>query len=189
MIKVVFVPGNGNSTIKDNWFPHLKVGLESNSIEVIAADFPDPDLARESYWIPFLRDELKIDENTILVGHSSGAIAAMRFAEQYEILGSVLVGAYYTDLGMEKEKLSGYFTRPFDWEKIRTNQKWIALFASTDDPWISIDHPRYMHSKLLCEYHEYNNQGHFGGDYFKPDFPELLCTILNNTKNSREHCK
>ena len=136
---------------------------------------------RRSYASSVLRDNL--------VGHSSGAIAAMRFAEQYEILGSVLVGAYYTDLGMEKEKLSGYFTRPFDWEKIRTNQKWIALFASTDDPWISIDHPRYMHSKLLCEYHEYNNQGHFGGDYFKPDFPELLCTILNNTKNSREHCK
>jgi predicted alpha/beta hydrolase family esterase len=187
MIRVVFVPGNGNSTTKDNWFPKLKAGLEKNNIEVIAVEFPDPDLARECYWIPFLRDELKVDENTILVGHSSGAIAAMRFAEQHKILGSVLVGAYHTDLDMEAEKLSGYFTRSFEWEKIRTNQEWVALFASTDDPWIPIDEPRYISSQLMCEYHEYNDQGHFGGDYFKSDFPELLHAILNNTKNSREH--
>lgn len=23
-------------------------------------------------------------------------------------------------------------------------------------------------------YYEYHDRGHFGGDYFKPDFPELL---------------
>ena len=53
----------------------------------------------------------------------------MRLAEIQPILGSVLVGAYHTDLGMEKEILSGYFNRPWNWENIKENQKWISLFA------------------------------------------------------------
>ncbi len=181
MIRVVFVPGNGGSTTQDNWFPSVKSDLENQGFEVIAAEFPDPELARESFWLPFLLDELKVDRNTILVGHSSGAIASMRLAENHQILGSVLVGAYYTDLGMSTEKLAGYFNRRWDWDSIRKNQKWITLFASQDDPWIPIEHPRYIREQLQCEYHEYTNQGHFGGDYFKPDFPELVLTIVNNT--------
>lgn len=180
MVKIVFVPGNGGSTTQDNWFPSVKTELESFGLEVIAETFPDADLARESYWIPFLRDNIKVDHETILVGHSSGAIAAMRFAEQYPILGSVLVGAYHTDLGMETEKLSGYFSRPWEWEKIRKHQQWISLFASDDDPWVPIEEARYLHERLNCEYHEYINQGHFGGDYFKKEFPELTLSILRH---------
>ena len=106
MVRIIFVPGNGGSTTQDNWFPSVKKDLEKEGFEVVAAEFPDPDLARESYWIPFLTDTLKVDKNTILVGHSSGAIASMRVAEKHQILGSVLVGAYHTDLGMEAEKKS-----------------------------------------------------------------------------------
>lgn len=182
MVKVVFIPGNGGATTYDNWFPAVKEELENHGIQVIAETFPDPDLARESYWIPFIHDVIKADHKTILVGHSSGSIAAMRFAEQYQILGSVLVGAYHTDLGIAKEQLSGYFSRPWDWNKIRSNQQWISLFASDDDPWIPIDHARYIHQHLNCEYHEYKNQGHFGGDYFKAEFPELTLSILNYLK-------
>lgn len=182
MIKIIFIPGNGNSTTNDNWFPTVKKELEMAGLEVVAAQFPDPELARSSFWLPFLLDELKVDENTVLVGHSSGAIAAMKLAENHKILGSVLVGAYYTDLGMESEKLSGYFDSKWDWQSIASNQKWTILFASQDDKWIPIEHPRYIHKQLNCEYHEYTDQGHFGGDYFKPDFPELTTAILRNLR-------
>lgn len=180
--KVVFIPGNDGGSPRDNWFPSVKKGLEAHNISVIAEEFPDNDLARESIWLPFLRDELKVDENTILVGHSSGAIAAMRLAERQAILGSVLVGTYYSDLGMEKEKLSGYFANPWNWASIKKNQKWTIIFASQDDPWIPIEEARYIHKKLNCEYHEYTNQGHFGGDYLKLEFPELTLALLRNLK-------
>jgi predicted alpha/beta hydrolase family esterase len=179
MIRVVFIPGNSNLTTKDNWFPSVKKELEANGLKVIDAEFPDPDLAREEYWIPFLLKVLKVDENTILVGHSSGAIAAMKLAENHKILGSVLVGVYHNDLGIEKEKQAGYFNRPWNWEKIRDNQQWTVLFASQDDPWIPIDHPRFIHLQLNSEYHEFKDQGHFGGDYYKPNFPELSAAILS----------
>ena len=180
MIKIIFIPGNGGSTTHDNWFPSVKKELEAHGLSVLAAPFPDPELARESIWIPYLLNELKVDRNSILVGHSSGAIAAMRFAENNQILGSVLVGAYHTDLGIDTEKQSGYFNEPWAWQKIKGNQNWTVLFASQDDPWIPIDQPRHIHSKLKCEYHEYTNQGHFGGDYFKEFFPELSLAIIRN---------
>jgi len=176
-IKVVIAPGNGGAKPTDNWFPYVKSELEKDGITVVVREFPDSHLARESYWIPFLKNDLKVDENTILVGHSSGAIAAMRYAEKNKILGSILVGTYYTDLGMETEKISGYFDRPWQWEAIQRNQKWIAVFASTDDPWIPIEEPRFLQQKLKLDYHEYTDKGHFGGDYYKPLFPELVAVI------------
>lgn len=189
-MKVIFVPGNGNSTTQDNWFPNLKKDLEKHSIKVIAEKFPDPELAREKFWIPFLTNELKVDENTVLIGHSSGAIASMKLAEQQKILGSILIGTYHTDLGIPTEKSSGYFDHPWNWEKIKSNQKWITIFASQDDPWIPIEEPRYIHKKLNCEYHEFKDQGHFGSDYFKEDFPELsLCLLKKLSKITNNNSK
>lgn|SRR3990167_2131941 len=177
-IKVVFIPGNNNASTKENWFPKVKQELEHANLNVIASVFPDSDLARYDYWIPFLKNEIKVDNNTILIGHSTGAVAAMRIAESQPILGSVLVGVYHTNLGMEKEIQSGYFDKPWNWNAIKKNQQWTIIFASQDDPWIHIDEPRFIHSKLNCEYHEYRDQGHFGGDYSKPDFPELSQFVL-----------
>jgi hypothetical protein len=119
MIKVILIPGNGGGSPNDNWFPSVQNELESQGVQVIADEFPDNDQARSNIWLPFLLNELGADENTILVGHSTGAIAAMRLAEISPILGSVLVGAYHTDLKIEKEKLSGYFDQPWNWDKIK----------------------------------------------------------------------
>ena len=182
MSKVIFIPGNGGGGPNDNWFPYLKEELEKEEVEVIAVQFPDSILARESYWIPFL-EQLKADQETILIGHSSGAIAAMRDAENHTILGSVLVGTYYTDMGLEMEKKSEYFGRPWQWDKIREHQQWIIQFASQNDPWIPIEEARFVRDKLQTEYYESIDQGHFGGDHYKLTFPELLQAIKVKIKN------
>ena len=110
----------------------------------------------------------------------------MRIAERQRILGSILVGAYHTHLDIEKEKQSGYFDTAWNWENIKNNQQWAVLFASKDDPWIPIEQARHIHLQLNCEYHEYNDQGHFGGDYFKSTFPELSQAIIRNIKLGKQ---
>jgi len=184
ILKAILIPGNGNATPQDNWFPYLERQLPKLAIIVINQQFPDPMLAREKFWLPFIK-KLGADENTILIGHSSGAIAALRFAEKNKIFGSVLVGAYCTDLGDENEKKSGYFSRPWDWKSIKNNQKWIIQFASSDDPFIPIEEPRQLHKQLGTDYHEYQNQKHFGhGSSPKIEFPELL-EVLKQFNNTR----
>lgn len=181
-IKIIFLHGNGSSTPQDNWIPYVKAALERAGITTVAKQFPDTQLALASSWLPFLKNELQADLHSILIGHSSGALAAMRFAEQNKILGSVLVAAMYTDLGMETERLSGYFDKPWNWQSIKGNQEWIVQFASIDDPWIPIAEPRFVHEKLESEYYEFTNQGHFGGDYYKPTFPELVDVVMKKIK-------
>lgn len=182
-IKVILIPGNGGGTPHDNWFPYLEHELPEFGIVVINKQFPDPVLAREEFWLSFIK-ELGADENTILIGHSSGAIAAMRFAEKNRVLGSVLVGAYYTDLGDESEEKSGYFNRPWNWKTIRDNQKWTIQFSSTDDPFIPIEEPRFIHQNLDTYYHECTNQKHFGyGPEPKLEFPELVDALAQRLQN------
>ena len=41
-----------------------------------------------------MKEKLAVDENTIIIGHSSGACAAIRYAEENKVVGLVLVGAY-----------------------------------------------------------------------------------------------
>lgn len=178
--KVIFIPGNGGGSPKDNWFPYLKNELQKLGLKVVDSEFPDNILARESYWIPFLKEVLQADEHTILVGYSSGAVAAMRYAEKNKILGTALVSAYCTDLSLADEKESGYFTRPWDWESIKKNQKWILQFASLDDSLIPIEEARLVHEKLNSEFYEFGNQGHFNFNKFV--FPELLEGIKNHIK-------
>lgn len=152
MIRAILIHGNGNSKPTDNWFPYLKKELEKLHIKVDALQFPDTELARSSYWLPFLENELKADDDTIIVGHSSGAIAAMRFAETHRILGSALIGTCYTDLGIEAEKLSGYFDSPWNWENIKKNQNWIIQFAGINDPWIPIQEAHVVRDRLHTDY-------------------------------------
>jgi predicted alpha/beta hydrolase family esterase len=180
--RAILIHGNGNSQPTDNWLPYLKRELEKLGVKVDAPQFPDTELARSSYWLPFLEKELKVDQNTFIVGHSSGAIAAMRYAETHLILGCALIGAYYTDLGIETEKLSGYFNTPWDWEAIKKNQKWIIQFAGANDPWIPISEAHVIRDRLQTEYYESPDQGHFGGDYYKETFLELLEVLREKIK-------
>ncbi len=170
-LKIILAHGNHGGTGSDDWFPYVQKELEALGLEVMAPTFPDNEYAKESIWIPYLENELKANENTIIIGWSSGAVAAMRYAETHKIFGSVLVGTYYTDLDDEYEKIAGYCSRPWNWEAMKNNQQWVMEFASADDPYIPIDEARHIHEKLGTEYYEYTDRGHFMN---QSEFPELV---------------
>jgi len=181
--KVILIHGNGGHWPKENWLPPVARRLRELGLKVIFRQFPDPVLARAKYWLPFIK-KLGADENTILVGHSSGAVAAMRYAEKHKIFGSILVAACYTDLGVPEEKISRYYDKPWNWEAIKNNQQWIAQFASVDDQFIPIKEARFIHKKLSTEYYEFKHQGHFSSWDKKVDFPKIVAIIKKKLKMS-----
>jgi len=178
-MKAIIVPGNGDDGPEERWRPSVTAELEKFGIKTINVRFPDPVLARKEYWLPFL-GALGADAHTILIGHSSGAIATMRYAEKNKILGSVLIGVYYTDMDALNEKKSGYFDKPWDWAAIKKHQEWIVQFASTDDPYTPIAEARHVHEALATDYHEYTDRGHFLDGII---FPELIAVIQQKIKN------
>jgi predicted alpha/beta hydrolase family esterase len=82
------------------------------------------------------------------VGWSSGAVAAMRYAETHKLCGSVLVAPCSSDLGSELEKQSGYFDKPWDWNSIKANQQHIAIVHSDNDPFIPQEEFKIIESVL-----------------------------------------
>ncbi len=64
-VRVILIHGNGGrGVVGEPWFPAIVRDLSAANIECIAPDFPDPLLARSAYWLPFLENELGVDENT-----------------------------------------------------------------------------------------------------------------------------
>ncbi|XP_077138936.1 serine hydrolase RBBP9 isoform X2 [Ranitomeya variabilis] len=106
---VVLVPGNGGGNVESCiWYGWAKKRLDKiPNFKCVLRNMPDPFTARESVWLPFMASELQCDSKTILIGHSSGAAAAMRFAETHQVFAIILVAAYTSDLGDENERESG----------------------------------------------------------------------------------
>src|SRR5580700_7695695 len=92
--KVILIHGNGGGDAYSVWLQDVARQLNGLGIEVVNESFPDPIKARQSIWLPFI-ESLGTNDQTVLVGHSSGAVAAMRYAEHHTLLGSVLVSACY----------------------------------------------------------------------------------------------
>ncbi|ORY06970.1 alpha/beta-hydrolase [Basidiobolus meristosporus CBS 931.73] len=173
MTSIILLPGNGCENPQEAiWYSWVMEKLKKHVTgETILRQFPDYELCKESIWLPFLKQEIGVDENFILIGHSTGAIAALRYAEKYKVKGIVLVSAYHTDLGDEWEAKSEYFSKEWHWDSIRNNSDWIIQFGSPDDSLVPIAEQRYVHEQVDSEYYELEERGHFVDDN---DFPELV---------------
>jgi predicted alpha/beta hydrolase family esterase len=114
-------------------------------------------------------------DNIILVGHSSGAQAALRYCEEYPCKAVVLVAATYSDLGDAGERASGYYpqgdTNPYKFEDMKTNCPVWYQFHSDDDPFIPLQEAGQIRDGLglTDTYLMLPGRSHF----FEP-FPELL---------------
>lgn len=185
-MRVIVLPGNGCSNVlHSNWYGWLKTMLRKEGITCTVENMPDAMQARRSIWIPFIRDHLGANEDTILVGHSSGAQAALRYAEQYRVGGVVLVAATYSDLGDVGERASGYYPlnndteNLYNFESMRVNcPRWFQ-FHSDDDCFIPLHEAERIRNNLRLSESEHmflHGRSHF----FEP-FDELLDIIRKFT--------
>lgn len=179
MRKIIILPGNGNTNInQDHWYAWVRDQLRHKGYQVIAENMPDPDLAHKNIWLPHIKNHFAANEQTVIIGHSSGGVATLRYLEENKLLGAIVAGVNHTDLGFPEEKESGYYNTPWNWAAIKKNAHWLVQFASQDDPYIPIREPRLIHEKLDTEYHEYTDQGHFGSEYKEhKTFPEIIEVI------------
>ena len=176
MTRVAIIPGNGDGDVQySNWYGWLRDELQKTDgvKEAVLRNMPDPVVAREKNWLPFMHDKLMCDEETIIVGHSSGAVAAMRYAETYKVKGLVLVSTYVSAHGNPLEEKSGYFSRPWQWDKIVANAGFIIQFGSTDDPFLPWHEQQAVADGLQSQLKKYTDSGHFQMFEF-PDLAEAV---------------
>ena len=192
-LKVIIVSGNGcTRPIRTcNWYGWMQDQLTESNLfsDVILQNMPDPVEAKESIWIPHIINNLGADANTIIIGHSSGAEACLRLLEKNKLYGAVLVSACHTDLGMASEKISGYYSRPWDWSSIKNNAGDFGILQlhSTDDPFIPIHEADHVASSLKLnnnEYIKYNDRSHFFDENAIKELPLMIINKVKQLKNN-----
>lgn len=185
VVRVAIVPGNGAGNVIDcNFYGWLRDKLKPHVQEVMLKNMPDPVTARESKWLPFMEQQLKCDDQTVIVGHSSGAAAAMRYVETHQVAGLVLVGAYVSDMGDRNEAASGYFNRPWKWDVIKKNAGFIIQFASRDDPFLPWEEQMQVARGLEADLREYDDMGHFQDEEQLDMLQAILDKLQGSSSNS-----
>ncbi|KAI1319097.1 putative hydrolase rbbp9 [Mortierella claussenii] len=186
MSRIILIPGNGNDQVETSmWYPSvinaLTAAKDPNTGRLlfpgggVLRTFPDPYGANEEMWITFMEDVIDIGELDIVIGHSSGAAAILRYIESRKVKGVVLVSAYHSDLGDVSEREAGYFNRPWNWDAISANAEWIIQYSSPSDDLVPIAEQREVASKIAgVDYVELPDRGHFIRDR---DFPELVESV------------
>jgi hypothetical protein len=123
--------------------------------------FPDGWIGHEGVWKPFVVGVLGMDADTLIIGHSTGAVCAMRLMEEYDVAGCVLVAAYHTDLGDDEEKESGYFSRPWDYEAMKKHTPWVLQFHSENDQFVPLAEAEHVARQLGTEFHVTSHDEHY----------------------------
>jgi predicted alpha/beta hydrolase family esterase len=171
---------------ESNWFSWLHNELEKKEYQVWTPDLPQsevPNIDRYNEFI-FANKNFTFTDQTILIGHSSGAVAILgllqALPEGIVVDTCYLVSAFTDDLGWDS--LKELFLTPFDFEKIKSHAKRFVFLHSDNDPYCPVErHGQLLANKLDGELLIREGQKHFSigtaGEQYR-QFPFLLKLIL-----------
>jgi len=168
---------------KDNWFPWLKKELEKRGYTVWVPDLPKanrPNIKRYNEFILKNRN-WQPNEETILIGHSSGAVAVLGLIQALPanvfIKKAILVAPFTNDLGWDS--LKDLFEPPLDYAKIKHHAKEFIILHSDNDPYIPMKQAEEISKRLNTPLNIQHKQGHFAisSDPKYKEFPLLLTLI------------
>jgi leucyl-tRNA synthetase len=128
--------------------------LEKRGHTVAAPQLPGSESPNIREQVAYVKKHFKLDANTVLLGHSLGAVAALKVAESLPkpIAKLVLAG------GFTKPKFEDHprpFEKTFDWEfnfkKIKRNAPDIRILHDINDKIVSLARARELHTALGVE--------------------------------------
>lgn len=164
-----------------NWFPWLKAELEKKGFEVIVPKFPTPlDQSLESWFRVFSQYENKINEETVMIGHSLGAAFILNYIEKTnkKIKAAFFVAGFHKPLGIQYDELNKSFVdKEFDWSKIKRNCEKFFVIASDNDEYISLDVSKESAKNLNAELTIVHNGRHLNKEAGYDKFLLLLNLI------------
>lgn len=162
-----------------NWFKWLKSELENKGLEVWLPQLPHAEQPSLNDWYTFIQKEcpFAINEDTLIVGHSSGAILALIIAQNnMEKVGAIVDVSVFHDNSLQWEPNSKLFDVKFDWQAIQQGTNKLLFVHSDNDPYVPLDQAQYVATNCAAELVLVPSQGHFNleksEDYRQ--FPMLL---------------
>ncbi|MEK9146618.1 MAG: alpha/beta hydrolase [Patescibacteria group bacterium] len=193
-MKRVFIVHGWEGSPEEGWFPWLKRELESYGFAVTVPAMPDPANPLIDKWVSYLKSKTgQPNRDTFFVGHSIGCQTILRLIEKENSkIGKVVLVApwiFLSDAAIEdqesKEIASPWLTIPINFEKIKENATYTAIF-STNDPYVPLDsNRRVFENRLGAEIIIEENKKHFSGKDGVDQLPSALNAILEISKSSK----
>ncbi|TAK04709.1 serine hydrolase family protein [Patescibacteria group bacterium] len=187
-MKRAFLIHGWSGTPEHGWFPWLKRELESRGFAVEAPEMPETDTPRIGTWVPFLATVVgTADEETILVGHSMGCQAILRYladlSDDQRVGGAYLVAGFLNhltnaDSDEERPIAAEWLRTPLDTERAKRAAGRIEAIFSDNDRYVPLENEVAMRNKLGAKTIILEEMGHFSGDDGVTELPVLLDEIL-----------
>src|ERR1035437_4734983 len=133
MKNAVIFHGTGGSP-DAYWIPWLKTELEKQGYDVQVPQLPNTNSPEVSETLPFVLNNIQVDEDTVLVGHSSGGSLILSVLEniQPKVKRAILVAGFYKQLSGDRNNM---IQDSYDWDKIKQRSKDFIFINSDNDPW------------------------------------------------------
>lgn len=179
-MRICLVPRWGGGP-DDGWYPWLARSLAEHDVRV-ARLRPSPSSPTIEACLAELRAVVGTDpaelEGTVLVGHSVGCQAALRFLESLpeglSVAGTVCVAAWWW-IDEPWDSIRPWIERPMDHERVRRAAGRLVALISGDDPFTSAqqDNARAWERDLGARVHLLDRARHFD----RAREPEVLAEV------------
>lgn len=175
--QIIIFHGTGESP-DSAWFKYVSDNIAD--ADVVIPELPDPDTPSLETTLPFALENFRYDENTILIGHSSGCPLILSILERLQTLvkQAILVAGFMSPIS---ESPNPILQTHYDVEAIKRNCKEFVFINSDDDPWgCNIEKGTEMRGAFGGTQIAMTGEGHFGSLSFNQpykEFPFLLKLI------------
>jgi len=186
-INVILMHGKDTNPTK-KWYPWLETEMQKNDISFKAPFLPKANDPKIEDWLAEL-DKANPNENSILVGHSRGGVAILRWLEKqspdFKVKKVILVSTNsgHSQKMNKTENNKGFYTKEgFNFEKIKKHCNDFVVLHSKDDEWVPFSAGEENAKGLDAKFLRFEDRGHFGSKLPKQEIPELLDEILLELK-------
>jgi hypothetical protein len=175
MAKRVLIIHGWESNSKEHWFLEEKERLEKLGYGVTVPDMPNTLRPKKEEWVSVIKD-FNPDENSILIGHSLGGVAILRYLEAADrkVGKCILIATPIKKLGLGYEGIENFLEEDFDWDKVKGKARKLVIFNQTEDPAVPLQHGKDLANFINAELVIVNGNDHFD----KIDFELLEKYIL-----------
>ncbi len=155
--------------------------MEEKGYEVFVPEMPDTQHPKIAPWAGKLKEIIgEPKEDDILIGHSIGCLAVLRFLQTLEnskIEKVILIAPWHyltLDENEDPDIVKAWTETPIDYKKIRSKADEFMAIFSDDDPWVPYkENVEFFKEKLNPELITKHKMGHFNVAEI-PFLPDLL---------------
>ncbi|HYH75142.1 MAG TPA: alpha/beta hydrolase [Candidatus Saccharimonadales bacterium] len=165
-----------------NWFQWLKTELTTRGLQMWLPQLPNPSQPSLRQEADYVQAEcpFAINQETLVIGHSSGAILALILAQENQVpIGAVVAVSVFHDNSLKWDANNSLFDVAFDWAAIQQGAGQLLFVHSDNDPYVPLEQAQFVADNCQAEMVVVPGEGHFNLERSEAyrAFPRLLALL------------